>query len=378
MSLKSLQLRGFRNYRELSLPALHPEITVFTGRNGIGKTTILEAISILGSGRTFRNGKNSDLIRKGEEMGFIGGVVEDLGLETHVKVRIYPQGKKIFLDDKLAKSTEKLLDILPTIVFSPADHRIVDGDSQDRKQFLNRAALHVDWAYGEDLQAYNKVLLQRNRILKDANRENWSAHRLADVLAAWDDQLFSYGARLMLRRHYYLTDLAPKVAEEYQRISLSPDQFQIHYEPFGDEDSACRETAAEVQELFRQKTRDSMRRDLASGSTQVGPHKDEILLTLNGNKVKFYGSQGEKRTCALALRLGELALFRAKLKKPPLLLFDDVSSELDQVRRQSLVELLQKENTQVFITATELPSTLMGDVGKVFEHLDLNAVGERD
>jgi DNA replication and repair protein RecF len=378
MSLKSLSLRSFRNYRELSLPSLHSEITVFTGSNGIGKTTILEAISILGSGRTFRNGKNSDLIRKKEEMSFIGGVVENLGLETHVKVRIYPQGKKIFLNDKLAKSTEKLLDLLPTIVFSPADHRIIDGDSQDRKQFLNRAALNVDWAYGEDLQAYNKVLLQRNRILKDAYRENWSSPRLADVLAAWDEQLFSYGARLMLRRHYYLTELAPKVREEYQRISLSNDAFQIHYEPFGDENLSGPETAVETEEIFRQRTRDSLRRDLASGSTQVGPHKDEILLTLNGNKVKFYGSQGEKRTCALALRLGELALFRAKLNKPPLLLFDDVSSELDQARRQSLVELLQKENTQVLITATELPSTLMGEVGKVFEHLDLNAVGERD
>jgi len=378
VSLKFIQLRNFRNYRELLIPALHPEITVFTGRNGIGKTTILEAISILGSGRTFRNGKNADLIRKAEEMGFIGGAVEDLGLETQLKVRIYAQGKKIFLDDKLAKSTEKLLDLLPTIVFSPADHRIIDGDSQDRKQFLNRAALNVDWAYGEELQAYNKVLLQRNRILKDAGRENWQAHRVADVLASWDEQLFTYGARLMLRRHYYLADLIPKVREEYHRISLSTDEFQIHYQPFGDESSACRETEFEMRELFQHKTRDSLRRDLASGTTQVGPHKDEILLTLNGNKVKFYGSQGEKRTCALALRLGELALFRAKLKKPPLLLFDDVSSELDQARRQSLVGLLQKENTQVFITATELPSTLMGDVGKVFEHLDLNAVGERD
>src|SRR5262249_36329032 len=148
----------------------------------------------------------------------------------------------------------------------------------------------------------------------------------------------------------------------------------LTYEAFGDEDFSCPETEAEVREIFVKKTRDSLRRDLASGSTQVGPHKDEILLTLNGNKAKFYASQGEKRTCALALRLGELSLFRAKLQKPPMLLFDDVSSELDQNRRHSLVELLRKENTQVLITATELPSSLMGDVGRMFEHLDLHAV----
>ena len=126
MSLRSIQLRDFRNYRELQL-ILNPGITVFTGKNGVGKTTVLEAISILGSGRSFRNGKNADFIKKGEEAAHISGHVESSGLETHVKVRVYPQGKKIFLDDKLAKSTQSLLELLPIIVFSPADHRIVDG-----------------------------------------------------------------------------------------------------------------------------------------------------------------------------------------------------------------------------------------------------------
>jgi len=225
---------------------------------------------------------------------------------------------------------------------------------------------------------YNKVLTQRNRILKDASSEGWSQNRFEDVVVAWDEQLLTFGARLMTRRQIYLSELHPKAAEEYRRISLSTDDFQVIYQPFGDEEQTPMETELEALSVFKQKLRDSMRRDLASGSTQVGPHKDEILLTLNGNKAKFYGSQGEKRTCALALRLGELSLFRAKLRKPPMLLFDDVSSELDQTRRHSLVELLRKENTQVLITATELPSTLLGDVGKSFEHLDLNAVGDRD
>jgi DNA replication and repair protein RecF len=377
MSLQSIQLRNFRNYRELQLN-LGSEITVLTGRNGIGKTTVLEAIAILGSGRSFRNGKNLDFVKTKEEVAFLSGDIQHSGLSTHVKVRIYPQGKKIYLDDKLAKSTQDLQELLPYIVFSPADHRIIDGDSGDRKQFLNRAAANLDWEYLDETLHYNKVLTQRNRILKDASAEGWAQSRFEDVVQAWDEQLLSFGARLMTRRHYYLSELAPKVSEEYRRISLSEDNFEIRYQPFGEEDLTAAETDVEAREIFAKKLRDSLRRDLASGSTQVGPHKDEILLTLNGNKVKFYGSQGEKRTCALALRLGELSLFRAQLKKPPMLLFDDVSSELDQARRHSLVELLRKENTQVLITATELPSTLMGDVGKNFEHLDLNAVGARD
>lgn len=376
MAIRSIQLRFFRNYSDLQL-TLGNEITVFTGRNGIGKTSVLEAVSILGSGRSFRNGKNIDFIKKGEEAAFLSADVENLGLSTHIKVRIYPQGKKIFLDDKLAKSTQILTELLPVVVFSPADHRVIDGDSLDRKHFLNRAAANVDWDYAEDLQNYTKVLTQRNRILRDASSDQVPMNRLLDLLAGWDEQLLQFGSRLMVRRHYYLSELAPKVAEEYRRISLTEDDFYLAYEPFGDEEEAGPETEAEARENFSLRLKDSLRRDLASGSTQVGPHKDEILLTLNGNKVKFYGSQGEKRTCALAMRLGEVALFRAKLKKPPMLLFDDVSSELDQTRRQSLVELLRKENTQVLITATELPTALMGDVGKSFEHLDLNGVGVR-
>ncbi len=377
MSLRSIQLHDFRNYHDLQLQ-LTPGITVFTGKNGVGKTAVLEAISILGTGRSFRNGRNLDFIKKGNEVGFFSGEVESFGLDTHIKGRIYPHGKKIFLNDKLAKSTESLFKLLPIIIFSPMDHRIVDGDSHDRKQFLNRAVANVDWDYVVVSQNYNKVLTQRNRILRDAGHESWAQNRLLDVLSSWDEQLLKYGSKLIIQRHSYLNALAPKIADEYRSISISKDEFKAIYEAFGDEESKNPETEEEVHNNFGKRLQDSLRRDLASGNTQVGPHKDEILLTLNGNKVKFYASQGEKRTCALALRLGELALFRSKQEKPAMLLFDDVSSELDQARRHSLVELLRKENTQVLITATELPSTLMGDVGKSFEHLDLNAVGVRD
>jgi DNA replication and repair protein RecF len=373
MPLRSLKLHSFRNYRRLEL-AIGEGITVFTGGNGIGKTTILEAVSLLGSGRSFRAAKNIDFILKSEEQAFIQGSLEQSGLHTDLEVRIYPQGKKIFVDSKLAKSTKILFDLLPTIVFSPGDHRIIEGDSSDRKVFLNRAASNLDWEYLEDLNHYNKALLQRNRALKDQGE---SPH-LEDLLHPWDEQLVQYGSRLMARRNFYLSGLQPWAAEEYRRLASSKDDFKLIYQPFGEDEIFPCDIEDEIRENFTEKLKDSLRRDRVVGSTQVGPHKDEILLTLNGNKVKFYGSQGEKRTCALALRLGELALFRQKVRKTPVLLFDDVSSELDSARRRSLVDLLRKENTQVLITATELPSSLMSDVGKNFDQLDLPTVGERN
>ena len=150
------------------------------------------------------------------------------------------------------------------------------------------------------------------------------------------------------------------------------------YVPLGNEEEIYSEEnfTDAIHKIFSFALKDSLRRDLVVGTTSAGPHKDEILLTLGGNKVKFYGSQGEKRTCALALRLGEVALFKEKHRRAPVLLIDDVSSELDSNRRRSLVELLQKEDAQVFITATELPSTLMKDLGKSFQHWDLVALGE--
>lgn len=377
MSLRSLKLRSFRNYRELDLE-LHQGITVFTGKNGIGKTTILEAISLLGSGRTFRSGRNVDLIRRGDDSALISGNISNSCLSSDLKVKIYPQGKKIFVDEKLAKSTQAAIDLLPTIVFSPADHRIIEGDSSDRKSFLNRAAAHVDWEYAEELNHYNKTLLQRNRVLKDAFNGSWSLSKTTELLEPWDEQLLLFGSRLIARRHFYLAELLPKISDEYKRISHTSDEFGLVYQPFGEEEFSLAETEEEIRKQFEEMNRDSLRRDLAVGSTQIGPHKDEIVLILNGNKVKFYGSQGEKRTCALALRLGELALFRTKLQKLPVLLFDDVSSELDRTRRQSLVELLREENTQVFITATELPSSLMEDLAKRFEHIDLDSLGVRE
>lgn len=372
MSLKTLKLRSFRNYSTLSLN-ISNGITVITGKNGVGKTTILEAICLLGSGRSFRSAKNIDFIRRGEELSTINANIESNSLNSSLEVRIYPQGKKIFVDEKMAKSTEELLKWLPSIVFSPADHNIIDGDSSERKFFLNRAASLLDWEYSSLLSEYNKALLQRNRLLKQALEESWNNSKLFDLIEIWDDQMLHYGSQLMWMRCEYLSILQPIVKEEYKKISQLEDEFCLTYQTSDEEkiQNSRKQSVDDWREFFQKKLKDSMRRDIATGTTHVGPHKDEILLTLNGNKVKFYGSQGEKRTCALALRLGELALFRLRTNRLPILLFDDVSSELDRSRRKSLVNLLRQEKAQVLITATELPSSLMEEAEKSFEHLDL-------
>lgn len=375
MSLKTLKLRSFRNYSSLALN-ISEGITVITGKNGIGKTTILEAICLLGSGRSFRSAKNIDFIRRGDEFSILTANIDKQSLNSSLEVRIYPQGKKVFVDEKQAKSTEELLKWLPSIVFSPSDHNIIDGDSTERKFFLNRSASLLDWEYPSLLSEYNKALLQRNRLLKVAFEGSWNTSKLIDQIEVWDEQMLQSGSQLMWMRCEYLSALHPTVQQEYKKISRVEDEFCLTYVPMDDYllTDFRKFSVEDWRQFFSKKLKDSLRRDMATGTTHVGPHKDEILLTLNGNKVKFYGSQGEKRTCALALRLGELALFRLRTNRLPILLFDDVSSELDRTRRKSLVNLLRQEKAQVLITATELPSSLMEEAEKSFEHLDL---GER-
>lgn len=374
MAVKNLVLQDFRNYKKIQL-GFSSGITVLTGKNGIGKTTILEAISLLGNSRTFRPGKNVDMIRKGTEIATIRSNFFSEGLEHDLETKIYPQGKKVFHNEKLIKNARILGDLLPTIIFSPSDHRIIEGDSSDRKSFLNRAISLMDWEYYEELTQYNRALLQRNRLLKELGKH--PSNRALEALAPWTIQVAHLGARLMIRRSAYISELQEWAQKEYQRISQQEDIFLPEYQPLGAEQKFDLFLADEMEKNLLKLMEDSLRLDLLTSSTQVGVHKDEILLTLNGNKVKFYGSQGEKRTAALALRLAELALFVEKKKRVPVLLFDDVSSELDSARRKSLVDLLKEEKTQVLITATELPNSLLGDVGRAFEQFDLNSLGDR-
>jgi len=377
MAIKELYLTNFRNHRNISF-SLSPGISVFTGSNGIGKTSILEAISILGTGRSFRLGKNEDFIFFEKESANIFCNLEQQGMESSIEIEIFPKGKKVSINGKRAKKLSNVTHLLPSVVFSPGDHKIIEGDSSDRKAFLNRAASILDFNYAECLTTYNKVLTQRNQLLKRISKENISLLQAKELLEVWDLQLLEHGKNLIIFRKNYIEALKEKIAIEYRKVSGKEDLFEALYCPFGEEKIFynIENYNSAVEEYFINAIKDSLRRDILLGTTSDGPHKDEILLTLNRNKVKFYCSQGEKRTCALALRLGEVSLFKDKQKRAPVLLIDDVSSELDSNRRKSLVDLLQAENAQVLITATELPSTLMKDLGKSFVHVDLMSLGE--
>ncbi|MCO5144360.1 MAG: DNA replication and repair protein RecF [Oligoflexia bacterium] len=368
MGFQNLQLKNFRSYslREFQLDK---GITVFTGSNGTGKTTVLEAISLLSSGKSFRLGKNIDFIKTDESTALIKAA-ENGQYNDEISISIQSSGKRISINNKAIKSAKSLLMKNPTVIFTPSDHYIIEGDSSYRKQWLNRAISNLDYEYLDLCTDFQKILTQRNKILKDSTKYSWSIHKINDLMHPWNQQLAPLILNIVKKRDNYLNLISEFIKNEYENISQTKDYFSLSYLPFGKEDFPIKLNELS-EEKVHQFLNNSLQQDIYSGSTNFGPHKDEILLILNGKKVKFYGSQGEKRTCVLSLRLGELNLFKKQSQILPILLFDDVSSELDSKRRKSLVDLLRTENTQVFITATELPSTLMRELDSSFVHIEL-------
>ena len=349
-------------------------ITVLTGANGVGKTSILEAISILGSLRSFRPGKNQDFIRNGSEASKIEAHVENDGLQDTIAVEIDSKRKRVTLNKKAISKRRHTLKILPYIIFSPNDHRIVDGDPSDRRQFINRAISAVDFDYADTLQAFQKVLLHRNRFLKRHRECFLDVENMGKELEVWDEQFIKLAVELIYRRNSYLQILIPELNQYYASISGNIHKLDIGYHCCGlpSEEGILQN----IEEFLSHSLKESLQKDILRGSTSIGPHRDEFQFSIDGNQVRFFGSQGEKRSVVLALRLAEVRVFQNTLNREPILLIDDISSELDRTRRQALVDLLKRGNSQVLMTATELPVDLLNDVQHTFSHWDLNTIGE--
>lgn len=367
MAITSLSIRDFRIHHSLDF-RLRDGITVITGPNASGKTSILEAVSLLASARSFRAGANADLIRRGSDISYLQAIVETDGLTNAIAVTLEDARKRTYLNDKLVNRRRQVAEILPHVIFSPADHRIVEGDAGERRQYLNRAISNLNFSYADTLRDFQKVLTHRNSLLK-ANLRTRNVDRLCKELEIWDAQFVTLGAQLVRDRVAYLEELKPLFNAQYQLISRRHETLGIDY--LFEAEIFSPELYANIENHLGILLKQSREKDIFLGTTNVGPQRDDLALTLEGNRVKFFGSQGEKRSTVLALRLAEVRLFREKRRRDPILLIDDVSSELDTTRRKALVELLKRGESQVLITATELPVDLLQETGSSFDQVDL-------
>lgn len=352
MKISRLYAVNFRNYSscELSLPSM---INVFYGANAQGKTNLLEAIFYSAFGLSHRTTAEEELLRLGSEAMAAGVEYESYSGRHEVKLKKYRQQerwkKEILLDGAKVRPKEHY-GALNAVMFSPEDLQLVKGEPALRRRFFDMQISQTDPVYYDLLVKYNRVLLQRNRLLKELRDEGGSDA----ALRPWDEEFIRLAAGITKKRLTALAKLEGIASDIYASITSNKEQLAVRYELkanngqllYPADDAACGE------DFYRRSLAERQRIDILRGNTGVGPHRDDLQLLLNGTSLRSFGSQGQQRSGALALKLSQLEYVRRQLGEFPVLLLDDVMSELDNSRRAQLLRFIDGR-VQTFITVND-------------------------
>ena len=354
MILKSIELKNFRNYEDLDLK-FDSGTNILFGDNAQGKTNILEAAYVSGTTKSHKGSRDKDMIRFGEDESHIRTIVEKQGKEYQLDIHLKKnRSKGIAINKVPIKKASELFGILNMVFFSPEDLNIIKNGPSERRRFLDAEICQLDKIYLSDLTRYNKILMQRNRLLKDMQHQP----QLMETLPVWDMQLVEYGKRLIRRRRQFVEELSEIVTGIHRNISGEREELVLRYEPNID---------AEFLEDELNRVRE---KDRKYAQTSVGPHRDDISFFIRGVDIRKFGSQGQQRTSALSLKLSEIELVRQTIHDTPVLLLDDVLSELDSNRQNYLLNSIH--DIQTMITCTGLDEFVRNrfQIDKVFHVID--------
>ncbi len=354
MIIKSLELSNFRNYKSLTIN-FSEGTNILYGNNAQGKTNILEAIYISSTTRSHKGSKDKDIIKFGENESHIRMYVkkeEDvIKMDMHLRDN---KTKGIAIDNKRIKKAAELLGLLNIVFFSPEDLNIIKNGPGERRRFADMELCQLDSFYLYNLNNYNKIINQRNKLLKDIVMNPG----LKETLYIWDSQLISYGSKIIERRYAFVSQINEIIGDIHLKLSGGNEKLVIHYEP-----------DTEIEEL-EDKLITSQEKDIRLKQTSAGPHRDDFSFTINGIDIRKFGSQGQQRTAALSLKLSEIELVKKITKDTPVLLLDDVLSELDSNRQNYLLNNIG--TIQTVITCTGLDEFINNRfmVNKIFNVID--------
>jgi len=357
MQLQSIELHHYRNYESLQLQ-IGAGVNIFIGPNAQGKTNLLEAIHVLALTKSHRTSKDRELIAWNGQTAIIRAELERRYGNLKLELQLSAQGKKAKLNGLEQRKLSGFVGSLNVVLFAPEDLDIVKGAPGVRRRFMDMEIGQVHPAYLYDHQQYQRILQQRNNYLKSTN----SSAAQADLLAVWNEQLATYGVKMMQRRKNFIYHLQQWAEKIHSGITAGTEKLEVAYKPsFGYEGVSGGEPE-DPTSLFQQfmiKLTQNKEQEFRRGMTLIGPHRDDLAFAINGKDVQSFGSQGQQRTAALSLKLAELELMREEIGEYPILLLDDVLSELDQKRQTQLIETFQSR-VQTFITTTGLESVNMG------------------
>ncbi|MCI6730842.1 MAG: DNA replication/repair protein RecF [Lachnospiraceae bacterium] len=336
MKIRQLDLMNFRNYETLSLEP-GPGTNILYGDNAQGKTNILESIYMCGAARSHRASRDREMIRFDAEEAHIKMFVEKhesiYRLDMHLKKS---KTKGIAVNGLPIRKVSELFGIVNIIFFSPEDLNLVKKGPAERRRFIDSELCQLDKVYTSQLMNYNKVLMERNRLLKDMA----FSPGLSDTLSVWDEQLAEFGEKIIKRRTGFVGQLNDIIRSLHYTLTGGKETITLLYEPDTEPGR------------FSEALEESLDRDMRQRITSRGPHRDDICFLVNGIDIRKYGSQGQQRTAALSLKLSEIELVRQLIHDTPVLLLDDVLSELDSSRQTQLLAAIK--DTQTFITCTGL------------------------
>lgn len=337
MIIKSIELKNFRNYEDLDIH-FDEGTNIIYGDNAQGKTNILEAAYMSGTTKSHKGSKDKEMIRFGEEESHIRTIVLKNEKEYQIDMHLRSRGSKGVAVNKLPiKRASELFGILNIVFFSPEDLNIVKNGPAERRRFIDSELCQIDKVYLSDLAKYNKILNQRNALLKDISfRPN-----LIDTLPVWDEQLLDYGRKIIKSRKKFIEDLNEIIHEIHFKISGGKEELILKYE-------------SNIDDIFfEDELSKSKQKDLKLCQTTVGPHRDDMLFSVGGVDIRKFGSQGQQRTAALSLKLSEIDFVKRVINNTPVLLLDDVLSELDSNRQNYLLNSISDIQTIITCTGVE-------------------------
>jgi DNA replication and repair protein RecF len=360
MIIQSIKLENFRNYNLLDI-SFRDGTNILYGDNAQGKTNILEAIYLCGTTKSHKGSKDREIIKFNNDESHIRTIILKNNIEYKIDVHLRKNKTKgIAINQIPIKKASDLFGIVNFVFFSPEDLNIIKSGPSERRRFIDLELCQLDKLYLHNLTKYNKIINQRNKLLKDIPFQN----DLRDTLSVWDLQLVYYGVKIIERRKLFINQINEIIYEIHKNLSGGKEELVIQYEQNVSED------------LFLEKLSRNIEKDIKMKNTSVGPHRDDLNFLNKDMDIRKYGSQGQQRTAALSLKLSEIELVKKIINDKPILLLDDVLSELDSNRQNYLLNSIN--NTQTLITCTGLDEFINNriSIDKVYQVKDGTVIVE--
>ena len=337
MIIRSLELSNFRNCEKLNI-SFSPDVTILYGDNAQGKTNVLEALYTASTTKSQKGSKDKDMIKFNESESHIRMMVEDGDIKRRIDMHLKSTKQKgVAIDGIPIRKASELYGIMNIISFSPDDLGIIKEGPAERRRFIDMELCQLDKLYMHNFSGYNRALEQRNNLLKQIS---FNAE-LKGTLNVWDEQLINFGEYLIEKRSLFIKEISGIASKIHGLLTDNKETLEIQYLPSTDKES------------FRSELLSLREKDIILKMTNVGPHRDDMIFIVNGQDARKYGSQGQQRTAALTLKLAEIELVKKKTGKNPVLLLDDVLSELDRNRQNKLLENISGVQTIVTCTGLE-------------------------